>query len=213
MVPSELGWPLPVSMFSVERHSECDAKFSTSRSCSSSPSLCQARASCARTRKAIIAHISELGIATHYVHPNSIPDIVRQISEHSAPTLSNLSSLVASYSPPLPSESTAPSSKKSPDGHTPITGEIRTFLDYAFSHDSLSQIYKVVKESAENEQLSAELRQWAGEQKAILDAKSPSGMAVALESYKRAKAAKRLDNTLLNDMAMATAFSVSHGSA
>jgi 3-hydroxyisobutyryl-CoA hydrolase len=71
----------------------------------------------------------------------------------------------------------------------------------------------VVKESAENEQLSAELRQWAGEQKAILDAKSPSGMAVALESYKRAKAAKRLDNTLLNDMAMATAFSVSHDSA
>lgn len=156
-----------------------------------------------------VAYASELGIATHYVHPTSIPDIVRQISEHSAPTLTNLSSLVASYSPPLPADSIAPSSKKSPDGHTPITGEIRTFLDYAFSHDSLSQIYKVVKESAENDQLSAELRQWAGEQKAILDAKSPSGMAVALESFKRAKAAKRLDSTLLNDMAMATAFSVS----
>lgn len=153
---------------------------------------------------------SDLGIATHYVPHSSIPDIVRQISEHPSPTLSNLSALIASYSPPLPSSSNSgPSSKSNPDGHSPITGEIRTFLDYAFSHDSIYEIYKTLKETAANEQLSEALRKWAGEQKDTLDAKSPTGMAVALESYKRAKAAKRLDQALLGDMAMATAFAVS----
>jgi 3-hydroxyisobutyryl-CoA hydrolase len=56
---------------------------------------------------------------------------------------------------------------------------------------------------------SQEVKDWTAEQKAILDAKSPSGMAVALAAFKKAREAQRLDQTLLNDMAMATAFAVS----
>lgn len=66
-----------------------------------------------------------------------------------------------------------------------------------------------MEEGEKDEALSEDVRAWAKEQKATLDAKSPSGMAVALTAFKKARQSKRLDKTLLNDMAMATAFAVS----
>lgn len=146
---------------------------------------------------------SELGLATHYVSAESISDIIRQISEHPSPSNRNISALIASYTPPPSSEI---NSKKNPDGTTIITGEIRKFLDATFSKSSLTEVYKAL-EKGENHK-SQEVREWAKEQKATLDAKSPSGMAVALAAFKKAKEAQRLDQTLLNDMAVATAFAV-----
>jgi 3-hydroxyisobutyryl-CoA hydrolase len=146
---------------------------------------------------------SELGLATHYVSAESISDIIRQISEHSSPSNRNISVLIASYAPPPSSEV---NSKKNPDGTTIITGEIRKFLDETFSKSSLTEVYKAL-EKGENHK-SQEVREWAKEQKDVLDAKSPSGMAVALAAFKKAREAQRLDQTLLNDMAVATAFAV-----
>jgi 3-hydroxyisobutyryl-CoA hydrolase len=146
----------------------------------------------------------ELGLATHYVPTESISDIIRQISEHPSPSTRNISDLIASYAPPSSSEV---NSKSNPDGSTVITGEIRKFLDATFSKNSLTEVYRALEKGEKHE--SQEVKDWAAEQKAILDAKSPSGMAVALAAFKKAREAQRLDQTLLNDMAMATAFAVS----
>jgi hypothetical protein len=147
---------------------------------------------------------SELGLATHYVTPNSIPDTIRQISEHPTPSTKNISGLISSYAPPPSSEV---NSKSNPDGSTAVTGEIRRFLDATFSQSSLTEVYKALEQGEKHE--SSAVQAWAKEQKAILHAKSPSGMAVALSSFKKAREAQRLDKTLQNDMAMATAFAVS----
>jgi 3-hydroxyisobutyryl-CoA hydrolase len=72
----------------------------------------------------------------------------------------------------------------------------------------LTEVYQALENGENDESLSADVRAWAKEQKATLDAKSPSGMAVALTAFKKAREGKRLDKTLLNDMAMATAFAV-----
>lgn len=152
--------------------------------------------------------VSELGLATHYVTADSISDIVRQISEHPSPTIENVSALISSYAPST-SSSKEVNSKSNPDGSTPITGEIRRFLDATFSRSSLTEVYQALDQGEKDESLSQEVREWAKEQKATLDAKSPSGMAVALTAFKKARKAQRLDKTLLNDMLMATAFAVS----
>ena len=143
-------------------------------------------------------------MATHYVSASSISDIIRQISEHPTPSTRNISALIASYAPPPSSEV---NSKTNPDGSTVITGEIRKFLDETFSKSSLTEVYRALEKGEKHE--SKQVQDWAKEQKAILDAKSPSGMAVALSAFKKAREAQRLDQTLLNDMAMATAFAVS----
>lgn len=143
-------------------------------------------------------------MATHYVTPASIPDIIRQISEHPTPDTKNISGLISSYAPPPSSET---NSKANPDGSTVITGEIRRFLDATFSKSSLTEVYQALERGEKHE--SADVQNWAKEQKAVMDAKSPSGMAVALLAFKKAREAQRLDRTLLNDMAMATAFAVS----
>lgn len=191
MVRSAHGSPSPVNTYLAEQHSTFRRVFS--------PVNIYRHAGADRAR-------SELGLATHYVTPSSIPDIVRQISEHTSPTAQNISSLISSYAPPPSSEV---NSKSQPDGSTPITGEIRRFLDATFSKSSLTEVYRALEQGEKDQELSQEVREWAKEQKATLDAKSPSGMAVALSAFKKARQAQRLDTTLLNDMAMATAFAVS----
>lgn len=166
---------------------------------------------------------SELGLATHYITPESIPHVVHEISQLSNPSEQHISEIVSSFSPPPPSSSEL-SSKKNPDGHTAITGDIRRHLDWAFSRKSVSEIYESLKKTETDEKASEAVKAWAQEQRTIMDARSPTGMAVALEGYRRARHSKRLDDVLHNgkqthtsiicvlmpDIAMATGFSVSN---
>ncbi len=171
---------------------------------------------------------SELGLATHYVTPNSFSDILLQITQLDSPSSSQISSIIASYSPPSPPANSPTSSKATSDGQTPITGETRDLLDKTFSLKSIKEIHDALINAEGDESLSQEVREWAKAQKEMMDLRSPTGMAVALEGYKKAKQAQRLDVTLQNgettpgipcflaecclDMSMATAFTVSTGS-
>lgn len=145
---------------------------------------------------------------------NALPDVLSQLSElpredAADPTLRQISTIVSAYHPAEPSDS-APSSRATPDGHTPITGEIRQFLDKAFGRRSIAEVYTALEDGIADDSLSADVRAWAGIQKKHMDERSPTGMAVALEGYNRARKAQRLEDVLRNDMSMATAFSVSH---
>lgn len=100
------------------------------------------------------------------------------------------------------------------------------FLDHAFGQTSIQEVYAELEKAGGDYDVKDEIRAWAGEQKKIMDSRSPTGMAVALEGYRQAKQAKRLDITLENgryktsvstanadyldpDMSMATGFAVS----
>jgi len=73
---------------------------------------------------------------------------------------------------------------------------VRKFLDKTFKHDNVNAIYQGLEKAEADESLSAEVKAWAKEQKAFMDVRSPTGMAVALEGYRRAAGAKRLDVVL-----------------
>ncbi|OXG36783.1 3-hydroxyisobutyryl-CoA hydrolase [Cryptococcus neoformans] len=147
----------------------------------------------------------ELGIATHYVTENNVSDIVYQITQHPSPTPANISSLISAYTAPASTTNEA-SSKSSPDGHTPIKGEIRKFLDKTFNKKSIQEIYAALDKSQSDDKLSSDVKEWAAQQKLQMEARSPTGMAVALQNYRKARETRRLDRTLLNDISMATAY-------
>ena len=142
---------------------------------------------------------SELGLATHYVPPEELDNIVLQLQNIEKPTLETISTIIASYAPPL-APSTPLSSKKSPDGPTVIKGEIREFLDNTFKLPSIAEVYKALEAAETDSSLSEEVKAWAKEQKGYMDVRSPTGMAIALETVKRARQAKRLDQTLQDGM-------------
>ena len=72
------------------------------------------------------------------------------------------------------------------------------FLDHAFGQSSIQEVYAELEKAENDYEVKDDIRAWAGEQKKIMHARSPTGMAVALEGYQQAKQAKRLDVTLEN---------------
>ncbi|KAL7421630.1 3-hydroxyisobutyryl-CoA hydrolase [Cryptotrichosporon argae] len=145
--------------------------------------------------------VYELGLATHYVEPSTIADLVHQLTQLASPTLETVGSLVATYT--TAPTTAVPSSKASPDGPSPITGEVRVALDRAFSKSSVKDIYDALGEIAAE---GGEAAVWAKTQQGLMNARSPTGMAVALENFKSAKAGKSLQKALRNDILMATGF-------
>jgi 3-hydroxyisobutyryl-CoA hydrolase len=120
---------------------------------------------------------------------------MRDLLALSSPTLANISSLIASHTAPC---AEGPGSASNPDGASPLTPAIRKFLDQTFSLDSISAVRAALESARSNDKLGEDVQAWADEQANIMDARSPTGMAVALEGYKRALAAKRLDVVLRN---------------
>lgn len=141
--------------------------------------------------------VSELGLATHYAQSESLQRLVGEISQLPYPTFTSLSGLLSSHSPPTV-QPTDINSKSNPNGTTVIKGDIRDFLDRTFRLKSIKQIYEKLQKAENDESLSSEVKVWAKEQQGYMDARSPTGMAVALEGYRRARQAKRLDITLKN---------------
>ena len=138
-----------------------------------------------------------MGLATHYIPPEAINNVLYQIESLDNPTLAKLSSIIASHAPEqaLPHPT---SSKTNPDSPSPIKGEIRELLDQAFGKSTLEEVYETLLAAEGDPDLSQEVQEWAKIQKELMNVRSPSGMAVALEGYKWAKQAKRLDTTLRN---------------
>jgi 3-hydroxyisobutyryl-CoA hydrolase len=137
-------------------------------------------------------------LATHYVS-SSIPDLLEEVVNAPNTSLESLASLLSSKHTAAPQD-TAPSSKSSPEGPTPITGTIRDLLESTFSLKSVPEIHEALGQAASDESLSEEAREWAKVQAGLMDERSPTGMAVALEGYRRVKKAKRLDVALVNGM-------------
>ncbi|WRT66410.1 uncharacterized protein IL334_003366 [Kwoniella shivajii] len=149
--------------------------------------------------------VYDLGIATHYVTPNLLPTIINEITQLESPSHSQISTLISSYTA-TPSSNSEPSSKTSPDGPSPIKGEIRDFLDKTFGLKSISEIDAALTKAQKDDKLSEEVKTWAKTQQDLITQRSPTSTAVALAGYRKAKESRRLDRTLLNDISMATAF-------
>jgi 3-hydroxyisobutyryl-CoA hydrolase len=153
----------------------------------------------------------ELGIASHYVAEESVPELAARLAQLAADkevTPEEISAIVAEYHVPA---SRGPVSRSNPDGRSLISGDVRAFLDATFSLPSLSAIYAALSAAeADTSGHSAEVREWAREQRAIMDTRGPTGMAVAVENYALARAAKRFATTLELDIVMGTCFAGSN---
>ncbi|BEJ11396.1 hypothetical protein CspHIS471_0108180 [Cutaneotrichosporon sp. HIS471] len=147
--------------------------------------------------------VYELGIATHYVPEEAVPEIKERLAALENPTPEQISDIVAEYHL---SGGEGLSSKTNPNGRTPITGDIRKFLDEAFAHTSLKELYTHMVGAETDESLRPEVRAWVKEQREMMDTRGPTGMAVAIENYHSARQAKRLATTFEQDMLIATGF-------
>ena len=137
-------------------------------------------------------------MATHYIPVDSIDAALHDIQQLENPALEKISACLANFTPGHPPSSAPFSSKQDRDGPSPIRGEILEFLNHTFGQKSLQEIHAALDRAAADEMLSEEVKVWAKEQQAQMALRSPTGMAVALENYRRAKKNRRLDMTLDN---------------
>lgn len=145
----------------------------------------------------------DLGIATHYVAEEAVPEITERVAALQDPTAESVSALVAEYHIEGNDD---PTSKSNPDGKSLITGKIRSFLDATFSLPSLPAIYRRLQEAESDEKLNPDVRKWAAEQRSTMDTRGPTGMAVVVEHYRLARAAKRYATSLDYDLLLGAAF-------
>lgn len=145
----------------------------------------------------------ELGIATHYVAEESVPEIKKRLVALESPTAEEAAAIVAEYHLPA---SDGVVSKTNPSGSSLVKGEIRKFLDDTFGLNGLKAIYTRLAEAETDTSLSPEVQAWAKEQRQMMDMRGPTGMAVACENYHMAEQHKRFATTLENDILLSTGF-------
>ncbi|WVQ85888.1 hypothetical protein IAT38_008056 [Cryptococcus sp. DSM 104549] len=151
--------------------------------------------------------VFELGLATDYIQPNAIPTLIDDISSLPSPTLPFISSLIPA--PPPPSSS-ALSSKANPDGSTHIRGAVREFIDATFSLGTIPEILTALRRAEEDPDVSKDVRRFAKEQRETMETRGPTGMALALEGYRKARREKRLDRVFIADLAIMAAYTGLH---
>lgn len=146
----------------------------------------------------------ELGICTHYVSEESVPEIEDRIASLSSPTPAEISALVSEYHLEGNGE---PSSKANRGGRSTLTPAIRRYLDNVFSLPSIAQIYDTLGLTSG---LEPEVAEWALQQRAAMSERGPTGMAVALANYQDALKAKSLYESVHRDTLLAASFAGPH---
>jgi 3-hydroxyisobutyryl-CoA hydrolase len=131
---------------------------------------------------------SELGLVTHYISEAKVEDVLRALHSLEQPDYQSISTTITSAAPQSPDSS----------GGSVVKGDIRRFLDKAFGKATLKEVYQTLAGAEQDESLSADVKKWAKEQQDFMDQRSPTGMAVAFESFRRAKKTKKLDEVLKN---------------
>lgn len=146
----------------------------------------------------------ELGICTHYVPEESVPELKGRIAALPAPSAADISALLAEYHAPGNGE---PSSKANPAGRSTLTPAIRRYLDSVFALPSIAQIYDTLGLTSG---LEPEVAEWAMAQRAAMAERGPTGMAVALANYQDARRAKSLYASVHRDVLLAAGFAGPH---
>ncbi|PHH61895.1 hypothetical protein CDD81_7759 [Ophiocordyceps australis] len=115
------------------------------------------------------------GIATHYIHSSTLPDLEARLAElkfrdndslHER--LDNINSTLEEFATGLPF-----------DIPIKLAGEVRRAIDRCYSRDSVNDIIAALKEEEEGN-----MAQWASEQLKMLDEKSPTSLHVTLRQMR-----------------------------
>lgn len=149
----------------------------------------------------------DLGLATHYVAEEDIPEVVSRLVALEEPTTDAISAVVSEFHI---AGNDGPSSKSNPDGASRIHGDIRRFLDETFSLPSLSSIYRRLQHAETNGDLGPDVQQWAAEQRATMATRGPTGMAVVIENYRLSAEAKQYATAIDHDLLVCAAFAGAH---
>lgn len=145
------------------------------------------------------ANVFYSGVATHYLHSTSLPRLESRLAELRFNDLDDMETRLAAINATIEEFVTG----LPPNEPILLGGELRRAIDRCFSHNSVDQILR----SLEKETGAA--RQWAEETFAMLHARSPTAVHVALRQM-RIGGKWSIRDTYIREHAIASKFMASH---
>lgn len=132
----------------------------------------------------ILTFHSYSGIATHYLHSSSLPDLETRLGElefNDSATLQErlkiINSTIEEFTTGLPHDQPIAS---------PVGGKIRGSIDYVFQPlNDIDQVLDALEGLAVSEDYDAEIREWAAKTKKTIIQRSPTSVRVALQQLRK----------------------------
>jgi len=137
--------------------------------------------------------VFELGFATHFIPSRRIPTLLDRLAALDSPTASHINNAIEELS----------SERMPEEPASPFLGATREAMDFAFRHDSVEKIVLDLESFIDHE--DASVKQWATKTLAMLHARSPTSLKVALKAIRFGKSMGLLE-ALNMEMKIATAF-------
>ncbi|KAF5373676.1 hypothetical protein D9758_000876 [Tetrapyrgos nigripes] len=126
--------------------------------------------------------VSEHGIATHYIPAKRIPMLLESVSAVENPTFDQVNQLIEENV----SEPEHPGRFESD-----FVGVKRFFLDYAFRHDKVEDIYGALEEIKKSTE--GDISEWASKTISHLNMRSPTSLKVALRAIRAGRSMNLLE--------------------
>lgn len=145
------------------------------------------------------ANVFYAGIATHYLHSTSLPNLESRLAELRFNDWDDMKTRLASVDATIEEFVTG----LPHDEPIHLGGELRQAIDRCFCHDSVDQILRALEAE------EGPTRQWADETLAALRKRSPTAVHVALRQMRIAKPWSIRD-TFVREHAMAAKFMAAH---
>ncbi|KAL2152459.1 hypothetical protein VTH82DRAFT_5643 [Thermothelomyces myriococcoides] len=146
------------------------------------------------------ANVFYAGVATHYLHSTSLPQLESRLAELRFSDLDSLQTRLAAINATIEEFVTG----LPHDEPILLGGELRRAIDRCFSHDSVDAILRAL----ENEKSPA-TRKWAQETLEALHQRSPTAVHVALRQM-RIGGKWSIRDTFIREYAMASKFMATH---
>ena len=145
---------------------------------------------CALTSEQIKgANVFYAGIATHYLHSSSLPDLEARLAELQFKDYDNLQTRYRSINSTI--EEFATGMPHDQPISAPVGGNVRTAIDYAFqpahSIDEVLDALKGLSEMSSGSRGYPEVNEWAEKTRKTILQRSPTSVKVSFEQLKRGK--------------------------
>jgi 3-hydroxyisobutyryl-CoA hydrolase len=142
---------------------------------------------------------SELGFATHFIPSRRIPILLDRLAGLESAHITVIDKTIEEFA----------AERQPEDAPTPLTGDTRVALDWAFRHNSVSKIVQDLEKLSAHQNPS--VADWAKQTLDTLHLRSPTSLKVALKAIREGRRMTLLD-ALQMEVKIAGAFCVrEHG--
>lgn len=143
----------------------------------------------------LIHHVSEHGLATHYIPSRRVPLLLQRLAELDRPTLSVIDQTIEELSSEI----------QEGEAHSSLIGSKRAAIDAVFCHNEVEAIVSDLKSLTSHEDQS--IATWASRTLTQLEERSPTSLKVTLQAIRKGKKLMLRDAFTL-EMKLAAAFCV-----